>query len=616
MQEKISRYYFFTRNHKTQKSQYKNKNKKQITTRKKKFNSDSFYFLEYWNYTWASILFICYTILMNKRKGRIFMTSWLGKTLLGAGVAFLLGSGIFNSASAQTSESCFSVSRGQIYSYNASCGSNVVIPSTIGGQKVTSIGRSAFYNRKLTSVVIPNSVTDIWYGAFSDNQITSVDIPSSVTSIYGWVFRNNQISSLTLPESLMYIGDAAFESNKLTSIVIPASVKTIANRAFTNNPGLASLGGKVELRFLWNPSAISVALSANVQLVALSIDDCFDFDAAKGEITNYKKWANALCSDSIAIPATIRGVAVKSIGNDAFKQKSLTSVTIPNSVTSIGNYAFHNNQLTSVTIPNSVTSIRDSAFMNNKLTSLTLPNSVRSIGTQAFSHNQLTSVTIPNSVTSIGDSVFMNNKVTSLTLPNSVTSIGSYAFYNNQLTSVTLPNSVTSIGVSAFAHNQLTSLTLPNAVTSIGTQAFYINPWLASLGGKVEGRFNGNVSTINVASDANIKLVRSILPYYIIDDNDSRYPQGCNTPGLNNPNAYCILKIDNTLVAPGATDTPKNKANAYSHCHGLNLGGISDWSLISPTQRGDLGRSTVWTKRAKLNNFTAAWSAKPGHYRI
>lgn len=35
MQEKISRYYFFTKNHKMKKSQYKNKNKKQITTRKK-----------------------------------------------------------------------------------------------------------------------------------------------------------------------------------------------------------------------------------------------------------------------------------------------------------------------------------------------------------------------------------------------------------------------------------------------------------------------------------------------------------------------------------------------------------------------------------------------------
>ena len=565
------------------------------------------------------------------------MTSWLGKTLLGAGVAFLLGSGIFNSASAQTSESCFSVSRGQIYAYNASCGSNVVIPSTIGGQKVTSIGRSAFYNRKLTSVVIPNSVTDIWYGAFSDNQITSVDIPSSVTSITAWAFRDNQISSLTLPDSLTYIGDAAFRSNKLTSIVIPASVKTIGNRAFANNPGLASLGGKVELRFLWNPSAISVALGANVQLVALSIDDCFDFDAAKGEITNYKKWANALCNDSIAIPATIRGVAVKSIGNHAFANKGLTSVTIPNSVTSIGKsafvdnqltsvtlsnsltsielYAFRNNQLTSITLPNSVTSIGNHAFSDNQLTSVTLPNSVTSIGNHAFSDNKLTSVTLPNSVTSIGESVFQNNKLTSVTIPNSVTSIGNLAFAYNKLTTVTLSNSLTSIELYAFRNNQLTSITIPNSVTSIGTSAFSNNPGLASLGGKVEGRFNGNVSTINVASDANIKLVRSILPYYIIDDNDSRYPQGCNTPGLNNPNAYCILKIGNTLVAPGATDALKNKTNAYNYCHGLNLWGISDWSLISPSW-WDLGRWTIWLKRAKLTNFVAAWSAKPAHYRI
>ena len=539
------------------------------------------------------------------------MTSWLGKTLLGAGVAFLLGSGIFNSASAQTSESCFSVSRGQIYAYNASCGSNVVIPSTIGGQKVTSIGRSAFYNRKLTSVVIPNSVTDIWYGAFSDNQITSVDIPSSVTSITAWAFRNNQISSLTLPDSLTYIGDAAFRSNKLTSIVIPASVKTIGNRAFANNPGLASLGGKVELRFLWNPSAISVALGANVQLVALSIDDCFDFDAAKGEITNYKKWANALCNDSIAIPATIRGVAVKSIGNHAFANKGLTSVTIPNSVTSIGKSAFVDNQLTSVTLSNSLTSIELYAFRNNQLTSITLPNSVTSIGNHAFSDNKLTSVTLPNSVTSIGESVFQNNKLTSVTIPNSVTSIGNLAFAYNKLTTVTLSNSLTSIELYAFRNNQLTSITIPNSVTSIGTSAFSNNPGLASLGGKVEGRFNGDPSRVTVAWDANIQLVRSILPYYIIDDNDSRYPQGCNTPGLNNPSQYCILRVHPTpasgvesfLIAPGSTDTLMTQAESANYCTNLTTAGFS-WKMESGcTQRDTCELHRVYRNNPKLINY-------------
>ena len=53
-----------------------------------------------------------------------------------------------------------------------------------------------------------------------------------------------------------------------------------------------------------------------------------------------------------------------SIGYKAFyKCSSLTSVTIPNSVTSIGESAFYDcSSLTSVTIPNSVTSIGNEAF--------------------------------------------------------------------------------------------------------------------------------------------------------------------------------------------------------------------------------------------------------------
>ena len=67
------------------------------------------------------------------------------------------------------------------------------------------------------------------------------------------------------------------------------------------------------------------------------------------------------------------GSAVTSIGKDVFGRTSLTSVTIPDSVTSIGGYAFYDcSGLTSVTIPDSVTSIGGRAFEGcSGLTSIT-----------------------------------------------------------------------------------------------------------------------------------------------------------------------------------------------------------------------------------------------------
>ena len=76
-----------------------------------------------------------------------------------------------------------------------------------------------------------------------------------------------------------------------------------------------------------------------------------------------------------------------SIGYDAFWYcSSLTSITIPNSVTSIEDYAFNSClHLAYITIPNSVTSIGSSAFYNcSSITSITIPNSVTSIGCIAF----------------------------------------------------------------------------------------------------------------------------------------------------------------------------------------------------------------------------------------
>lgn len=184
---------------------------------------------------------------------------------------------------------------------------------------------------------------------------------------------------------------------------------------------------------------------------------------------------SAGCGPQLVIPAsvTIGGspYAVTAIGDSAFTNSSLTSVTLPDSVVSIGASAFSLNALRTATIPDSVASIGDSAFAFNALISVALPSSTTAIAHAAFADNQLTSVTIPDSVTAIGAAAFQHNDLASVTIGSSVASIGDDAFAVNQLAAVTVPGSVASIGESAFAGNSLANVVFQGAAPTAFTPA-------------------------------------------------------------------------------------------------------------------------------------------------
>ena len=187
-----------------------------------------------------------------------------------------------------------------------------------------------------------------------------------------------------------------------------------------------------------------------------------------------KAFSDCSTLTSVTIPNSVSRIKYQ-----AFEGcNALTTFTIPNGVVLIESKVFHNcSSLTSVTIGNSVTKIENEAFsMCKKLTSVTIGNNVKIIGDKAFyCCYSLTSVTIPNSVTDIWKEAFADcSGLTSVAIGNSVKYIGNRAFYRcSGLTSLSIPNSVTSIGESAFDEcSGLTSVTIGNSVTSIGWCAF------------------------------------------------------------------------------------------------------------------------------------------------
>ena len=275
-----------------------------------------------------------------------------------------------------------------------------------------------------------------------------------------------------------------------------------------------------------------------VALLALCLTAAFSASAATENgytytVTDGKATITAVDSTvtgDVVIPDTLGGYPVTGIegtgdGGDydfhgSFEgHTSLTSVTIPESVTSIGHFAFKGcTGLTNITIPQSVMSIGYNAFGGctslkkinwnaqnahldsfyeycgavfsyaGKLTNgveVVFGDTVERIPWFAFSKNvdeeingendNITSVTISSSVKSIGKYAFYGCvNLTSVSIGNGVTSIGESVFQNcTGLTNVTIPDSVTSIGEYAFfGCNGLTDITIPGSVTSIGKYAF------------------------------------------------------------------------------------------------------------------------------------------------
>jgi hypothetical protein len=122
----------------------------------------------------------------------------------------------------------------------STCPTNLVIPATLGGYSVASIGSYAFYASGLTSLTLPNTLVSIAEFAFEANPLTTVSIPDSVETIGMGAFFRNSLTVLQLGNQVISIGEAAFadlgpNENSISSLIIPDSVASIGSSAFSGN---------------------------------------------------------------------------------------------------------------------------------------------------------------------------------------------------------------------------------------------------------------------------------------------------------------------------------------------------------------------------------------------
>lgn len=254
---------------------------------------------------------------------------------------------------------------------------HVLIPSEIGGFPVTALADKAFYEKHVTTVVVPDSVTEIGDLCFSgDNYLVSLTLPDGLAELsYGALESCYSLMDFELPKGLKTIGAGALQSIfYLTHLTIPAGVTDIEQMNFLMMHGLEE---------------VSVAEGST----------SFTYDAENGLLMTADKARLLHCFFHLAPQKEIiLPEGMKTIDPFAFHYDvTVEKIVLPEGTETIGLLAFGIcPKLTEIVIPASVTAIgvMEGQAGSGSITSFAQNVLVTPEGSLAWDWAQKTGVTV------------------------------------------------------------------------------------------------------------------------------------------------------------------------------------------------------------------------------
>ena len=466
---------------------------------------------------------------------------------------------------------------------SGSCGDNVAFALTSDGVMTISgsgemDGYAAFlsgadssygktpwqqYRSQIKKVVVKGSVENIGGAAFLGcRALTVLDLSgcNNLKKIGSYAFRYTSIQSLDLPDTITYI--SGFDSCKeLTTVTMHT-----------------------------NPSAGSCLIES-------------------GAFSGCTKLSTVTLSENVTV-----------IGESAFYNTALKTITLPSGITRISGDAFQYCQsLKEVNFGNSVTKIGDCCFWDcTSLQKITLPEKLETLGHSVFKGTSITDITIPASLTTC--SVDKNNggpftyaeDLTSATIAQGAKAIPANLFYNaNSLQYVNIPNTVTSIGENAFyGCMSLEAIYIPASVKKIDASFFPSGVSKVYYGGTKAQWASVSVNAVNALPTPEFSHVHSYTKKVTDAYGESIYVCDCGSYTHNEP----APKPANTITASNISlYTDSTKAQTIS-LNATALGGAvlsyrSDNTSVTVSASGTVTVAKGFAGTANITITAAATDA-------
>ncbi len=379
------------------------------------------------------------------------------------------------------------------------------LPSVSGSFTYTT--DALFYNcYKLSSIAFPARLVKIgdnalyWGEAIAGRSNHNISVVTfapdcRLNEIGKSAFKNCKIKEIELPASVTTLGQKPFEGCSIARLVVPDS---LASDGFTDL--VAGISGlkNIECRSTCkNFTTVDGVLFSKdgTELVFCPVDKVAEVYTVPADV---RKIGDYSFKDNVGVKSVVFADADKDleIGQYAFQNSSIESVTLPDRLVSIALYAFSGcASLKTVTFGDSckLSTIGDRAFEKcASLTEISIPDLTTSIGIYAFSGCSLLAnfnLGANSQLITIGQHAFRNcSALVEFTAPATLAYFGkpttadtvtektsSYTFYNcKQLAKVDLSAcSVEYIAMYTFQHcSSLATVLLPQGLKGIGQYAF------------------------------------------------------------------------------------------------------------------------------------------------
>ena len=336
---------------------------------------------------------------------------------------------------------------------------NVIIPSTLDGKTVVTLGNSAFKSAtKITEITIPNSVKEIGLEAFSGctslsninlgnvericdqsfkncTSLTSIKLPKTLNKgASGAPFSGcENLKNIELEEGMTVVPDYVCASTPITEITIPNSVKEIGLWAFSGCTSLSNINlGNVE-------RICDQSFKNCTSLTSIKLPKTLNKGASGAPFSGCENLKNIELEEGMTV-----------VPDYVCASTPITEITIPNSVKEIGLWAFSGcTSLSNINLGN-VERICDQSFKNcTSLTSIKLPKTLNkgASGAPFSGCENLKNIELEEGMTVVPDYVCASTPITEITIPNSVKKIGMWTFKNcTFLKKITILDNVTDMG--------------------------------------------------------------------------------------------------------------------------------------------------------------------------